>query len=209
MPNFLTEKTGPLPTYGWLAIFTGLALVFYMYQKKKKSSSATSTAANAQSAEQLLAAEEAAAAGVAGQTTPNYNYGNGMSRGKSYSQKPAVSSTTPVGTTAPVGTTPAAPAATAPAPVATTAPAATTISGSPGSYTTGLAGNLDEWTSTGAYSLNTLASSHGMTTQQLITASEGAQNNVLLKNYVAKGNYNSPLPAGVELFYPAQYWATK
>jgi hypothetical protein len=84
-----------------------------------------------------------------------------------------------------------------------------TISGAPGSYTTGLAGNMNEWTSTGKYSLNTIAKSHGMTAQQLIAASEAAQNNVGLKAYVSKKNFNAPVPAGVELFIPNANWKTR
>jgi hypothetical protein len=81
-----------------------------------------------------------------------------------------------------------------------------TISGAPGSFTTGLAGGLNEWTSTGKYSLNTIARSHGMTAQQLIAISEHAENNPGLKAYVSKGNLNAPLPAGIQVFIPNKNW---
>lgn len=103
-----------------------------------------------------------------------------------------------VNSTPPAVTTPTAP---------TTPPK--TVSGASGSYTTGLANGMNEWTSTGKYSLNTIAKSHGMTPAQLIAASEGAENNTQLKAYVAKGNYNAMVPSGVELFIPNANWATK
>src|SRR5215475_3538306 len=84
-----------------------------------------------------------------------------------------------------------------------------TISGAPGSFTTGLPGGMNEWTSTGKYSLNTIAKSHGMTAQQLIKVSEAQENNVPLKNYVKKGNFNAPLPAGVQLFFPNANWKVR
>jgi hypothetical protein len=68
---------------------------------------------------------------------------------------------------------------------------------------------MNEWTSTGKYSLNTVAKSHGMTAQQLIAASEKAENNPALAAYVKKGNLNAMLPAGVEVFIPNANWATK
>jgi hypothetical protein len=89
------------------------------------------------------------------------------------------------------------------------APEPTTISSSPGAYTTGLAGSNDEWTSTGKYSLNTLAKSHGMTPQQLLSVSEAAENNVGLKAYAKAGNFNAPVPSGVHIFIPKTNWAVK
>lgn len=50
--NLLTRKLGPLPTWGWLGIVTGLGLVYYEYEKKKAgtattaATTATSTAAS-------------------------------------------------------------------------------------------------------------------------------------------------------------------
>ena len=84
-----------------------------------------------------------------------------------------------------------------------------TISGSPGSFTVGLPGGMNEWTSTGKYSLNTIAKSHGMTAQQLIKVSEASENNVALKAYVKKGNFNAPVPAGVQLFFPNANWKVR
>jgi hypothetical protein len=129
--NFLTEKAGPLPTWGWLAIFTGVALVAYVYEKKKSSGSSTATSTTAQ--QQLLAAEEAAAANAANVTsaqTPNYNYAGNGSRMRSsgvYSYAPAASTTAPVASTAgttttvtPTTTTPTTPAGSPPPAVSTT-----------------------------------------------------------------------------------------
>lgn len=95
-----------------------------------------------------------------------------------------------------------------PAPTPQPVPEPTTISGSPGSYTTNLPNKMDEWTSTGKYSLNTLAKSHGMTAQQLVNSSLAGQVNPGLQAYVKKGNNNAPVPAGVQLFFPAANWAT-
>jgi hypothetical protein len=68
---------------------------------------------------------------------------------------------------------------------------------------------MNEWTSNGKYSLNVIAKSHGMTAQQLIKASEAAENNVALKAYVSKGNFNAPVPAGVQLFIPNANWKVR
>jgi hypothetical protein len=84
-----------------------------------------------------------------------------------------------------------------------------TISGAPGSFTTGLPGGMNEWTSTGKYSLNTIAKSHGMTAQQLIAVSQKSENNPALKAYVAKKNFNAPVPAGVQLFFPNANWPVR
>lgn len=84
-----------------------------------------------------------------------------------------------------------------------------TISGAPGSFTTGLPNGMNEWTSTGKYSLNTIAKSHGMTAQQLIKVSEAAENNPALKAYVAKKNFNAPVPAGVQLYFPNANWQVR
>jgi len=113
----LTEKAGPLPVWGWMATFTGLALVYYAIEKKKKgASSATSATAE----QQLLAAEEAAAANAAQATavqTPNYDYGHKAWRPASSTTNINVTTTPPPA--AAVGTTAPAPVTTAPAPVAT------------------------------------------------------------------------------------------
>jgi hypothetical protein len=68
---------------------------------------------------------------------------------------------------------------------------------------------MNEWTSTGKYSLNTIAKSHGMTAQQLIKVSEASENNAGLKSYVAKKNFNAPVPAGVQLFFPNANWPVR
>lgn len=114
----LTGKIGPLPTWGWMGIFTAAAGGFYLWQKHKSASSSSATSATAE--QQLLAAEEAAAANAAQATavqTPNYNYGG---RGR-YNWSPAASTTS-----ASTGTTSASSgtsSSTATSPVQTTVPA--------------------------------------------------------------------------------------
>ena len=63
-----------------------------------------------------------------------------------------------------------------------------------------------EYTSTGKYTLNQLAQSHGMTVHQLINSSIGAQANPGLAKYIGQGNFNLPLPAGVPVTIPADHW---
>ncbi len=88
--NVLSEKMGPLPTWGWMGIFSGLAVAWYAYQKYKAGKASPGT--NAQAAEQQLAAEEAAAANLAAATQPNYNYGNGVSQGHHHQWQPGTGS---------------------------------------------------------------------------------------------------------------------
>jgi hypothetical protein len=117
----LSEKIGPLPTWGWLGLATGAAGAYYVIEKRKASSTGTTSAA---AAEQQLAAEEAAAANVAATTTPNYGYGGGngsAGSGHTHSWSPPASTTAPVGTTTPVGST-APPTGTTAPPTGTTAP---------------------------------------------------------------------------------------
>jgi hypothetical protein len=188
-----TRKLGPLPAWAWMAIVLILVLV-YSYYKKSKSASST-TGSNAQSASTVDQP-----GGVDASLVPqfiNQTYEN---------VSPPAAPNVTVNNTIPTPPTVVAP--TVPKPPAQPKPP-TTISGSPGSYTTGLAGGLNEWTSTGKYSLNTVAKSHGMTAQQLIAVSEKAENNPTLKAYVAKGNYNAMLPAGVEVFIPNANWIMK
>ncbi len=177
--NVFTRKVGPLPMWAWMAIALVLAIVYYLYKKKS------------------AAAATGAASGTAA-NTPG---------GVDASLVPQFVNQTYVNNTPPAVPTPASVAVTPPA----SAPKAVTntISGAPGSYTTGLAGGLNEWTSTGKYSLNTVAKSHGMTAQQLIKVSESAENNPVLAAYVKKGNYNAPLPAGVQVFIPNANWTMK
>jgi hypothetical protein len=190
--NTFTKKIGPLPMWGWMAII-GVLAVLYSYYKKSKSSSTSGGVSTS------AAGSANAPGGVDASLVPQFI-------NQTYNQEtPPPAPNVTVNNTIPTPPTVTAPTPTPqPAPVAKAA----TISGSPGSYTTGLAGGLNEWTSTGQYSLNTVAKSHGMTPQQLIAVSEGAENNVPLQNYVKAGNYNAPLPSGVEIFIPNANWKT-
>jgi hypothetical protein len=44
--NVLTRKVGPLPTWGWLAIATGAAGAFYLYEKHKQAGTGSVNASN-------------------------------------------------------------------------------------------------------------------------------------------------------------------
>ncbi len=195
--NVFTHKIGPLPMWAWVGIVGGILVVWRIYSSKNAAASAAQQAATT--------------------TTPS----------TPANQVPQFVNQTYVSTTAPSSTgataaTPAGPTPVSPTPTATPQPTSTTpnpntaavklpspvtVSGAPGSYTVGLnSGKTDEWTSTGAYSLNTIAKSHAMTAQQLINSSLAAENNVPLQKYVAKKNYNAKIPAGVQLFFPAAKW---
>jgi|SRR5579859_1021882 len=191
--GFFTRKIGPLPMWGWTAIVAGLFLLYSLY--KSKSSSNSSQAQSPSTVNQP--------GGVDASLVPQF-----INQTYVDSQPPAAPNIT-VNNTVPPPPTVSTPTAPVVPPSVPTPKVPATISSSPGSYTTGLPGNMNEWTSTGKYSLNVIAKSHGMTPQQLIAASETAQNNVPLKNYVAKGNFNAPVPAGVELFIPNANWPTK
>jgi hypothetical protein len=173
--------------WGWMVIVGGLA-VLYAYYKKAKGGNA-----NQQAADQ---AAGNAPGGVDASLVPQF-----INQTYDQDTPPAAPNVT-INNTIP--TPPTRPPIVPPR-----EPEPRTISGAPGSYTTGLPGGLNEWTSTGKYSLNTIAKSHGMTPQQLIAVSEHAQNNVGLKAYVAKKNYNAKVPAGVELFFPNANWAVR
>lgn len=177
--NIFTRKLGPLPMWAWMAVALVLAIAYYLYKKKS-----------------------AAAAGAASSGTAANTPG-----GVDASLVPQFVNQTYTNTTPPTVNITTAPTVTPPATPAQTIPK--TISGSPGSYTTGLPGGLNEWTSTGKYSLNTIAKSHGMTAQQLIASSTAAENNPLLAAYVKKGNYNAPLPTGIQVFIPNANWVMK
>lgn len=180
--NVFTRKLGPLPMWAWMAIALVLAVVYYLYKKHTESAAATSTGASS-----------------TGGTAANTPGGVDASLVPQFVNQTYTNSTPPAAPSVTVNNTVPAPAT----PVASTAK---TISGAPGSYTTGIAGGLNEWSSTGKYSLNTIAKSHGMTAQQLIAASQSAENNPGLAAYVKKGNYNAPVPAGVQLFFPNANW---
>jgi hypothetical protein len=45
--NFLRQRLGPLETWVWLAILTGLALAYYLYAKHKAGSSSSASSAPA------------------------------------------------------------------------------------------------------------------------------------------------------------------
>lgn len=177
-----THRIGPLPMWVWVAIIGGGLVVWRWYAQSHQKSAA--------------AAQQESAAGNPN-TVPQFV-------NQTY--------TTVTAPQAP-GAGPAPPGRPNPVPSPgggfrpPSLPPPVTVSGAPGSYTTGLGGGkLDEWTSTGQYSLNVIAKSHGMTVQQLIQSSLAAENNVPLQQYIKKGNYNAKLPAGVQLFFPAQYW---
>jgi hypothetical protein len=180
--NVFTRKLGPLPMWAWMAIALVLAIAYYLYKKKSAASAASATGASSGTAANTPG-------GVDASLVPQF-----VNQTYTNVSPPAV----PI-TTSPTVSAPATPAAAA----------TSTISGAPGSYTTGLAGGLNEWTSTGKYSLNTVAKSHGMTAQQLIATSTSAENNPLLAAYVKKGNYNAPLPAGIQVFIPNANWTKK
>lgn len=186
--NVLTKPMGPLPMWGWMAIIAGIAVLYSFYKKSKGTTSAS----------QQSASTVDQPGGVDSSLVPQFI-------NQTYNQEtPPAAPNVTVNNTVPVPPTtinvnpggPSKPEGPEPA----------TISGSPGSFTTGLANGMNEWTSTGKYSLNTIARSHGMTAQQLIASSEAAENNVGLKAYVSKGNLNAALPSGVQVFIPNKNW---
>jgi hypothetical protein len=186
--NVFTNKVGPLPLWSWMAILLVAVLLYSFY---KKSSSNNSPAAQAAGN---------APGGVDASLVPqfiNQTYEN--------ETPPAAPNVTVNNTVPPPVVVPPARPPTPPR----EPKEPSTISGAPGSFTTGLPGGLNEWTSTGKYSLNVIAKSHGMTPQQLIKVSEASENNPALKAYVAKKNYNAPVPAGVQLFFPNANWAVR
>lgn len=183
--NVFKNKVGMLPLWGWMAVVGVLALL-YSYYRKNKSTSATKTSA-AQAAGN-------APGGVDASLVPQF-----INQNYEETEPPAAPSVT-INNQVPMPPT----VGPKPPPVRSPQP----VSGEPGSYTSGLQGGINEWTSNGKYSLNTLARSHGMTAQQLIAVSERAENNVPLKAYVSKGNLNAPLPAGVQIFIPNANWKT-
>ena len=48
MANILTNKLGPLPTWGWLGIVTGGGIGYYLYAKNKAGATATPTTGSGQ-----------------------------------------------------------------------------------------------------------------------------------------------------------------
>lgn len=70
-----------------------------------------------------------------------------------------------------------------------------------------MADTTKRWESTGKFSLNDLARSHGMTSQQLINISLASERNHELADYIHRRNYNLPVPQGVHLYFPAGHWA--
>ncbi len=189
--NVFTRKVGPLPMWTWMGIALVLAIAYYLY---KKHSSA--------------GASQATGSGSTSGTAANTPGGVDASLVPQFVNQTYVNGTPPAAPSVTVNNTVPPPATPAASVVNVTQTGAKTISGAPGSYTTGLSGGLNEWSSTGKYSLNVLAKSHGMTPQQLIASSQSAENNPLLAAYVKKGNYNAPVPAGVQLFFPNANWTT-
>ena len=62
------------------------------------------------------------------------------------------------------------------------------------------------WISTGKYTLNQIAKTHGMSAHALIQSTLASQSNPGLTSYVAQGNYNLPVPQGVQFLIPASNW---
>ena len=109
--NFLTEKMGPLPLWGWLGVTT-LVIIAYVFQSKKKASQQqTQNAANT-AAQQALATQAAAVTTVPYTTATTYggNYGNGYSGGQRGGRNWSMAnSSAPTSTPTPTGTTPSSP----------------------------------------------------------------------------------------------------
>jgi hypothetical protein len=181
-----TRKMGPLPLWAWMGVGLAVVLVYANWQKSKQGASTTGVGSSA------------------GSTSVNSPGGVDASLVPQFINQTYVQDQPPAAPNVTVNNTVPSPPTTGPPPPK--APEPSTISGAPGSFTTGLQGGLNEWTSTGQYSLNTIAKSHGMTAQQLIAVSNGAENNVPLKAYVAKNNLNAPLPSGVQIFIPNANW---
>jgi hypothetical protein len=182
-----TRKLGPLPLWAWMGVGLAVVLVYANWQKSKQGASSTGTGS------------------AAGATSVNSPGGVDASLVPQFINQTYVQDQPPTAPNITVNNTVPTPV-TKPPPSPAKTPEPSTISGAPGSFTTGLQGGLNEWTSTGQYSLNTIAKSHGMTAQQLIAVSNAAENNVPLKNYVAKNNLNAPLPSGVQIFIPNANW---
>lgn len=187
--NTFSRKIGPLPMWAWMGVGLAVVLAFSYYKKSKTAATTTGTGTSS------------------GSTSVNSPGGVDASLVPQFVNQVYESSSPPPAPSVTVNNT--IPAPPAPTPPPTPQPSAKTISGAPGSYTTGLPGGMNEWTSTGVYGLNVIAKSHGMTPQQLIAASEAAENNVPLQQYVKKGNFNAAVPAGVQLFIPNANWATR
>jgi hypothetical protein len=194
--GFFTRSIGPLPMWGWMAILLVL-VVLYAYYKKSKANSASSATTTAQGAAN-------APGGVDASLVPQFINQTYVQETPPTAPNITVNNTEPA---APTRVAPRPPTRSTPNQMPKPEPA--TISGAPGSFTTGLPGGMNEWTSTGKYSLNTVAKSHGMTAQQLLAVSESSENNVPLKQYAAAGNFNAPVPAGVQLFIPNANWTIK
>jgi hypothetical protein len=63
-----------------------------------------------------------------------------------------------------------------------------------------------QYTSTGKFSLNQLAKTHGLSVHALINSSLANQQNSGLTRYIAAGNYNLPVPSGVSVYVPVSNW---
>lgn len=176
--------------WAWAAIVLGVVFAYSMYKKQKTATATTNSPSG-------VAGGVNSPGGVDASLVPQFI-------NQTYNQE-----TPPAAPNVTVNNTVPSPPAATPTPPAPKPIGPATISGAPGSFTTGLAGGQNEWTSTGKYSLNTIAKSHGMTAQQLIANSESAEANPLLKAYVAKGNLNAMLPAGVQIFIPNANWSKK
>lgn len=181
-----TRKLGPLPLWAWLGIFTAIVFAYSMYKKKGSTTTGAGTSSGA--------------------TSVNSPGGVDSSLVPQFVNQVYDSDTPPPAPNVTINNTVPPPPTVTPPPVHTHPNEPATVSGAPGSYTTGLGTGFNEWTSTGKYSINTVAKSHGMTAQQLIAASEAQTNNPALKAYVKKGNLNAPVPSGVALFIPTANW---
>lgn len=180
--NVFKNKIGPLPMWSWMAILLVAVLLYSFYKKDKSNTNQSAGGVNSPG-------------GVDASLVPQF-----INQNYEGTEPPAAPSVT-------VNNTVPEPPEVTQQPPDVHVPK--TISGSPGSFTTGLPNGMNEWTSTGKYSLNTIAKSHGMTAQQLVKVSEAAENNPALKAYVAKKNFNAPVPAGVQLFFPNANWKVR
>lgn len=183
-----TRKLGPLPLWAWMGVGLAVVLVYANWQKNKSGSTSTGLGSSTGST------SVNSPGGVDASLVPQFVNQTFTNTTPSPAPSVTVNNTVPAPTTMPAPTTNAPP---------------TTVSSAPGSYTTSLNTGYDEWTSTGQYSLNTVAASHGMTAQQLLASSESQENNQGMIAYAKAGNYNAPIPSGVHLYIPAANWAMK
>ena len=194
----LTEPLGPLPTWVWLTGLTGLGLVYYLYEKHKAGSGAASGQLG--SSPVMPAASQSTVEGTS--YIPDYVFQN-------YNEFPAqqpepVTVQFPSSLNVNVGQQQNPPTTTG-------GGAFSLASWKPktGSYqqVNAYGANYGAWVSTGQYSLNTIAKSHGVTPQQIVQASTTLggttpQAGNPFVSYASRGNFNAPLPKGARIAIP-------